>query len=93
MPTWPTVTPARTAGIDPRDEYHLTEKGRELRLALTGLRQWGDAHLSEHPPRLLRRKSDRKPVVAFVPEGAGNILDEDQVESVPGPGAVAAATK
>jgi DNA-binding HxlR family transcriptional regulator len=78
----------------PRDEYHLTEKGRELRLALTGLRQWGDAYLSEQPPRLLRRKSDRKPVVvAFVPEGAGNILDEDQVESVPGPGAAAAATK
>ena len=69
-------------------------EGRELRLALTGLRQWGDAHLSERPPRLLRRKSDRKPVVvAFVPEGAENILDEDQVESVPGPGAAAAATK
>jgi DNA-binding HxlR family transcriptional regulator len=72
----------------PRDEYVLTEKGRELRLALTGLRQWGDRHLSERPPRLLRRKSDGKPVVvAFVPEDAANVLSEDELESVPGPGA------
>jgi hypothetical protein len=72
----------------PRDEYVLTEKGRELRLALTGLRQWGDRFLSEQPPRLLQRKSDGKPVmVAFVPEDAGNVLSEDELESVPGPGA------
>ena len=72
----------------PRDEYVLTEKGRELRLALTGLRQWGDRYLSEQPPRLLRRKSDGKPVVvAFVPEDAANVLSEDELESVPGPGA------
>lgn len=72
----------------PRDEYVLTEKGRELRLALTGLRQWGDRYLSEQPPRLLRRRSDGKPVVvAFVPEDAGNVLDADELESVPGPGA------
>jgi DNA-binding HxlR family transcriptional regulator len=72
----------------PRDEYVLTEKGRELRLALTGLRQWGDRYLSEQPPRLLRRKSDGKPVVAaFVPEGAANVLGPDELESVPGPGA------
>ena len=72
----------------PRDEYVLTEKGRELRLALTGLRQWGDRYLSEQPPRLLQRRSDGKPViVAFVPEDASNVLDEAELESVPGPGA------
>jgi len=71
----------------PRDEYVLTEKGRDLRLALTGLRQWGDRYLSEQPPRLLRRKSDGVPVVAaLVPEGARDILAPDEVESVPGPG-------
>jgi DNA-binding HxlR family transcriptional regulator len=70
----------------PRDEYVLTEKGRDLRLALTGLRQWGDRYLSEQPPRLLRRKSDGVPVVAaLVPEGARDILAPDEVESVPGP--------
>ena len=72
----------------PRDEYVLTEKGRELRVALNGLRQWGDRYLCDEPPRLLKRRSDGKPViVAFVPEDARNVLAEDEVESVPGPGA------
>jgi DNA-binding HxlR family transcriptional regulator len=70
----------------PRFEYRLTKKGRELNVALTALRQWGDAHLSEKPPRLLRRKADRKPVVAaLVPRGA-DVLRPDEVELVPGPG-------
>lgn len=70
-----------------RFEYRLTDRGRELDVALTGLRQWGDKHLSEKPPRLLRRKSDRKPVVvAFVAAGA-DVLGPDELESVPGPGA------
>jgi DNA-binding HxlR family transcriptional regulator len=72
-----------------RYEYRLTAKGRDLQVALTGLRQWGDRYLSEKPPRLLRRKSDRKPVVAaLVPKGA-EVLRSDEVESVPGPGATA----
>jgi DNA-binding HxlR family transcriptional regulator len=69
-----------------RFEYRLTEKGRELNIAIAGLRQWGDTYLSEQPPRVLRRKSDRKPVVAaFVPKGA-EVLRADEIESVPGPG-------
>ena len=71
-----------------RYEYVLTDKGRELRLALAGLRQWGDADLSPKPPTLLRRASDGKRVVAaFVPEDAKNILSSDEVVTVPGPGA------
>jgi DNA-binding HxlR family transcriptional regulator len=71
-----------------RYEYRLTAKGRQLRIALTGLRQWGDTYLSDEPPRLLRCASDGRPVVvALVPEGADNILREDEVESIPGPGA------
>jgi len=67
-----------------RYEYRLTEKGRELRLALAGLRQWGDTYLSEQPRRILRRKADKKPVVvALVPKGADNILGADEVENVP----------
>jgi len=69
-----------------RYEYRLTRKGRELHLALTGLRQWGDKYLSEKPPRILRRKTDKKPVVAaLVPKGA-DVLRIDEVELVPGPG-------
>src|SRR5207248_2119574 len=36
-----------------RYEYRLTRKGRELEIALIGLRQWGDKYVSEKPPRLL----------------------------------------
>src|SRR5512132_98048 len=39
-----------------RFEYRLTPKGRELNVALSGLRQWGDKYLSDKPPRVLRRK-------------------------------------
>jgi DNA-binding HxlR family transcriptional regulator len=70
-----------------RFEYRLTPKGRDLQIALAGLRQWGDRYLSEKPPRIARRKSDKRPVVAaFVPQGA-EVVREDEVESVPGPGA------
>jgi DNA-binding HxlR family transcriptional regulator len=67
-----------------RYEYHLTQRGRDLDIALAGLRQWGDAYLSETPPRILRRRSDKKRVVAaFVPEGT-KILQRRELEVVPG---------
>jgi DNA-binding HxlR family transcriptional regulator len=70
----------------PRFEYRLTDKGRHLNVALTALRQWGDQHLSQKPPRLLRRKGDKKAVIAaLVPRGA-DVLRPDEVELVPGPG-------
>ncbi len=65
-----------------RFEYRLTAKGADLELALTGLRQWGDAYLSERPGRQLRRKSDGAPVVAaLVPEGTA-VLTSGEVELV-----------
>jgi DNA-binding HxlR family transcriptional regulator len=70
-----------------RYDYRLTQKGRELNVALTALRQWGDKHVSEKPPRLLRAKADKRPVVAgLVPRGT-RVLRPDEVEIVPGPGA------
>ncbi|MGO9891314.1 MAG: winged helix-turn-helix transcriptional regulator [Solirubrobacteraceae bacterium] len=69
-----------------RYEYRLTSKGRDLGIALAGLRQWGDTYLSEQPPRITQRKSDKHPVIAaFVPKGA-QVLRADELESVPGPG-------
>src|SRR5207244_10689450 len=69
-----------------RYEYRLTRKGRDLNLALAGLRQWGDKYISEKPPTLLRRKVDRKPVVAaLVPKGS-DVLRAEELELVPGPG-------
>jgi len=47
-----------------RYEYQLTKKGLDLQIALAALSQWGDDYLSEKPPRLLRRKVDKTPIVA-----------------------------
>jgi DNA-binding HxlR family transcriptional regulator len=69
-----------------RFEYRLTNKGRDLNISLVGLRQWGDKYLSEKPPHILRRKADKKRVVAaLVPKGT-DILRAHEVELVPGPG-------
>jgi len=70
-----------------RDGRHqITAKGRDIAITLAGLRQWGDKYLSEKPPRITRRKSDKRPVIAaFVPDGA-KVLRADELESVPGPG-------
>jgi DNA-binding HxlR family transcriptional regulator len=69
-----------------RYEYLLTKKGRDLHLALTGLRQWGDKYMSEKPPTLLRSKVDMRPVIAaLIPRGQAH-LRVDEVELVPGPG-------
>jgi DNA-binding HxlR family transcriptional regulator len=72
-----------------RFEYRLTEKGRELRLALLALMQWGDRHLSERPPRIARRRSDGSPVAVQLIAGDGSVVSPDELEVVPGPGAPA----
>jgi DNA-binding HxlR family transcriptional regulator len=69
-----------------RYEYRLTSMGGDLNIALAAFRQWGDQYLSEKPPVLLRRKVDKKPVVAaLVPKGT-KVLRAAEVEAVPGPG-------
>src|SRR3954470_17956618 len=69
-----------------RYEYRLTPKGSDLFTALNALRQWGDQYVSAKPMRLLRRKSDKIPVIAaLIPEGAP-ILAASEIELVPGPG-------
>src|ERR1700751_537585 len=70
-----------------RYEYRLTPKGRDLEIALAGLRQCGDRYLREKPPRITRRATDKQPVVAAFVPGAADVLHPDEVESVPGPGA------
>lgn len=55
-------------------------------MPLSALRQWGDKYLSEKPPRLMRRKSDHKLVVAaLVPKGTDAVRVEE-TELVAGPG-------
>src|SRR5258708_22211050 len=76
-----------------RYEYQLTKKGLDLNIALTALRQWGDEYLSEKPPRLLRRKVDKTPVVAaLLPKGTKS-LRTDEIDAIDGPGATRGATR
>ena len=66
-----------------RFEYRLTTKGRQLNIALTALREWGERYVVEGPPRVLRRRSDGKPVTAaLVPKGT-KTLKPREVELVP----------
>lgn len=66
-----------------RFEYRLTPMGRDLTVALNALREWGERHVVEDPARVLRRRSDGKPVtVALVPKGT-KTLKANEVELVP----------
>jgi DNA-binding HxlR family transcriptional regulator len=69
-----------------RYEYQLTRKGRDLLLPLTALLQWGDKYLNEKPPTLLRRKIDRRPVVAALVTKGTNSVRAEETEIVAGPG-------
>jgi DNA-binding HxlR family transcriptional regulator len=75
-----------------RFEYRLTKKGRELGLVLLALMQWGDRYVSDKPPRIARRRSDRSPVSVRLVAGDGSAVPPGQLELVPGPGAHSAPT-
>jgi DNA-binding HxlR family transcriptional regulator len=75
-----------------RFEYHLTEKGLELAAALLALMQWGDRHLSDKPPTIARRRSDRSAVSVRLVAKDGSPVRPDELEFVPGPGRKPART-
>jgi DNA-binding HxlR family transcriptional regulator len=70
-----------------RFEYQLTKKGRELGLVLLALLQWGDRLVSDNPPRIARRRSDKSPVSVTLVAGDGSPVAPGDLELVPGPGA------
>jgi DNA-binding HxlR family transcriptional regulator len=74
----------------PRFEYRLTDKGRELAIPLIALMQWGDRHLSEKPPRVARRRSDRSKIRATLVARDDAVVSPTKVELVAGPGLSAA---
>jgi DNA-binding HxlR family transcriptional regulator len=65
-----------------RYEYRLTGKGRDLRVPLLALMQWGDQYLSPKPPRLARRLSDHAPVGVAIVASDGSRVDPTDVETV-----------
>jgi DNA-binding HxlR family transcriptional regulator len=70
-----------------RFEYRLTQKGRELSVALLALMQWGDRYLSDKPPKIARRRSDGAPVSVRIVANDGIAVAPGDLEVVPGPGA------
>jgi DNA-binding HxlR family transcriptional regulator len=72
-----------------RFDYALTDKGRELAIPILALMHWGDRHLSERPPRIARRRSDREPVRAALVAIDDTVVDPAEIEVVAGPGLAA----
>jgi DNA-binding HxlR family transcriptional regulator len=67
----------REPGARAREEYRLTDAGRELRVVLGALQQWGDAHLPwPDGPTVVRCGADGAPLhVGFVDERGDEVDD------------------
>ncbi len=81
----------REPGSRARNEYRMTETGRELALILLGLMQWGDRHHAdpEGPPVVARHADCGKDLrVTLVCERGHEAAGLDEVELVDGPGAL-----
>ncbi|MBE9375347.1 helix-turn-helix transcriptional regulator [Saccharopolyspora sp. HNM0983] len=68
----------RDTGARTRQEYRLTEAGRELQPVLTALMQWGDRHLTgpDSPPLRLLHADCGSPVRAELRCARGHRLDD-----------------
>jgi DNA-binding HxlR family transcriptional regulator len=76
-----------------RHEYRLTDKGRDLFPVVHALARWGDKHAApDGPPRLFLHRDcggtldDRR-----ICDRCGAAVELGQVQTLPGPGAPAAA--
>ncbi len=73
-----------------RQDYHLTDKGRDLWLVLTALRLWGDKWIhGEGKEPLVVEESDSGAVVArlLAVDAEGTALDPRKLVAKAGPGA------
>jgi DNA-binding HxlR family transcriptional regulator len=79
--------PYSEPGKRARYSYHLTPAGKELRIVLGALQQWGDRHrLGDGSPSFERRSitADERLEVAFI-DGSGHAVNLDDVAFVPAP--------
>ncbi|MGW4795457.1 winged helix-turn-helix transcriptional regulator [Nonomuraea sp. NPDC004297] len=82
--------PYREPGQRQRDEYRLTEKGRDLYPLLVALMHWGDKYLAgdEGPPVLLTHRDCGAPVEQWLRCAKGHeVGGPREVTPVPGEGA------
>jgi DNA-binding HxlR family transcriptional regulator len=81
----------REPGSRARNEYRLTDKGRELMPILIALREWGDRHKAdpEGPPVVARHAGCGKELRIALTCAAGHeATTPDEIELVDGPGAL-----
>ena len=73
----------------PRDEYHLTPKGRDMWKVSTALREWGDRWDSSGEPtfEMVDRKTGRRVILGLVDVETNRAVSLDRVQLRPGPGA------
>lgn len=73
----------------PRDEYVLTERGRDFRPVLWALLAWGNRHFApEGPSVLIVDKDTGKPAdPVLVDRNTGKIMTAGTFRSAPGPAA------
>jgi DNA-binding HxlR family transcriptional regulator len=66
-----------------RYEYRLTERGRELRVALVSLMHWGDKYLApDGPPVVVEHASCGAPIVEqLVCSGCGRPVAPDEIHA------------
>ena len=73
----------------PRSDYRLTDKGRDLWLVLTAMRQWGDRWAAPDGPPLTMRHTECGHTVDAVAacSHCGELLNSRNVSVAAGPGA------
>jgi DNA-binding HxlR family transcriptional regulator len=71
--------PYQEEGRRTRHEYHMTPAGRDLRVVLGALQQWGDEHRPYSlGPTILRRSVDDRPLrIAFVDDDGREVPLDD----------------
>ncbi|MGN9786296.1 winged helix-turn-helix transcriptional regulator [Nonomuraea sp. ZG12] len=81
--------PYREPGQRQRDEYRLTDKGRDLYPLLIALMHWGDRYLAgeDGPPVLLTHRDCGAPVEQYFRCAEGHeVGGPREVTALPGPG-------
>jgi DNA-binding HxlR family transcriptional regulator len=85
------LTRVRYSEHPPRDDYRLTDKGRDLWPVLTAMRQWGDRYAapSGPPVQILHKSCGSVAEPALVCASCGEPVGPRDYKAVPGPGRVA----
>ncbi|MGC3991396.1 MAG: hypothetical protein QM796_17275 [Chthoniobacteraceae bacterium] len=73
----------------PRDEYRITELGRDFRPVMLSLLAWGNKHFAPEGPSLqiVHRQTGQVAEPTLVDGRTGQPLNASDYECVPGPGA------